>query len=135
VWTKDRKAMDGTAVAEQTSIQVRMARAAVDLDCAELLLRRAAQVPYRPDARSPQLLARSVRDFARASELVVAAIDTLIGLCGTAGFASSHPIQRAWRDIHFASTHVSLNAETNFAHFGRIELGVVRGPTDPTQRF
>ena len=34
------------------------------------------------------LLARSVRDFARASELVVAAIP-LIALCGTAGFR--HP--------------------------------------------
>ena len=33
-----------------------------------------------------------MRDFARASELVVAAIDTIIALCGTAGFATSHPI-------------------------------------------
>jgi 3-hydroxy-9,10-secoandrosta-1,3,5(10)-triene-9,17-dione monooxygenase len=133
-WTRTRKAMDGTLVAEKTSVQVRLARAAADLDAAELLLRRAAKVPSDPDMNSPQLVARSVRDFARASELAVAAIDTIMALCGTAGFASSHPIQRAWRDIHFASTHVSLNTETNYAHFGRMELGLVDGPTDPGQR-
>ncbi len=130
-WTKLRKAADGTSVAEKTSIQVRMARAAADLDAAELLLRRATQVPHAPDARSPQLLARSVRDFARASELVVGAIDTIIALCGTAGFATSHPIQRAWRDIHLASMHISLNTETNYAHFGRMEFGLGRDPNHP----
>jgi 3-hydroxy-9,10-secoandrosta-1,3,5(10)-triene-9,17-dione monooxygenase len=130
-WTKARKAADGTSVAEKTSIQVRMARAAADLDAAELLLRRTTQVPHAPDAHSPQLLARSVRDFARASELVIAAIDTIIALCGTAGFTTSHPIQRAWRDIHLASMHISLNTETNYAHFGRMEFGLGRDPKQP----
>jgi 3-hydroxy-9,10-secoandrosta-1,3,5(10)-triene-9,17-dione monooxygenase len=130
-WTKTRKAMDGTPLAEKIAIQVRMARAAADLDAAELLLRRITQIPYAPDARSPQLLARSVRDFARASELVVAAIDAIIALCGTAGFATSNPIQRAWRDIHLAAMHISLNTETNFAHYGRMELGLGRDPKQP----
>jgi hypothetical protein len=35
----------------KASVQVRMARAAADLDAAELLLRRAAEVPYGPHAR------------------------------------------------------------------------------------
>lgn len=130
-WTKTRKAADGTSVAGKTSIQVRMARAAADLDAAELLLRRAADIPNVPDPHAPQLLARSVRDFARASELVVGAIDTIIGLCGTAGFATSHPVQRAWRDIHLASMHISLNTESNYAHFGRMELGLERDPNQP----
>ena len=73
------------------------------------------------------LLARSVRDFARASELVVGAADTIIALCGTAGFATSHPIQRAWRDIHLASMHISLNTEANYAHFGRTESSALGG--------
>jgi 3-hydroxy-9,10-secoandrosta-1,3,5(10)-triene-9,17-dione monooxygenase len=129
--TKTREAVDGSLVAEKPSTQVRMARAAADLDAAELLLRRAAQVPDAPEAALPLLLARSVRDFARASEFAVAAIDTLIALSGTAGFAASHPIQRAWRDIHFASTHIGLNTEMNYAHFGRVELGLGRDPNRP----
>jgi 3-hydroxy-9,10-secoandrosta-1,3,5(10)-triene-9,17-dione monooxygenase len=130
-WTKTRKAIDGSSVVEKASVQVRTARAAADLDAAELLLRRITQVPYAPDVRSPQLLARSVRDFTRASELVVGAIDAIIGMCGTAGFATSHPIQRAWRDIHLAAMHISLNPETNFAHFGRMEFGLGRDPRQP----
>jgi alkylation response protein AidB-like acyl-CoA dehydrogenase len=130
-WTKERRTADGRSVAENTSVQVRMARAAADLDAAELLIRRASQAPHTPNAHSPDLLARSVRDFARASELVVGAADTIIALCGTAGFATSHPIQRAWRDIHLASMHISLNTEANYAHFGRTELGVGRDPKNP----
>ena len=130
-WTKTRAAQDGTSVAERTSVQVRMARAAADLDAAELLLRRTTQLAEPPEALASRLLARSVRDFARASELAVTAIDTLLALSGTAGFATSHPIQRAWRDIHFASMHISLNTETNYAHFGRMELGLGRDPSQP----
>ena len=54
-----------------------------------------------------------------------------MAMSGTAGFATSQPIQRAWRDIHFAASHISLNTETNYAHFGRIELGLPRDPSRP----
>jgi 3-hydroxy-9,10-secoandrosta-1,3,5(10)-triene-9,17-dione monooxygenase len=131
-WTKTRKAPDGTPLADTISTQVRMARAAADIDAAELLLRRAADVTNAPQDYSQALLARSVRDFARASELTMTAIDALVALSGTAGFAMSHPIQRAWRDIHFASMHISLNPEMNFSHFGRLELGL---RPDPKNRF
>jgi len=130
-WTKTRKAQDGTALAEKTAVQVRMARAAADIDAAELLVRRAVEVTDAPQDYSPQLLARSVRDFTRASELTVEAIDTLVALSGTAGFVTSHPIQRAWRDIHFMSMHISLNVETNFAHYGRMELDLGRDASRP----
>ena len=53
-------------------------------------------------------------------------------MTGTAAFAATHPIQRAWRDIHFASMHVSLNPEQNFAHFGRTELGLPRDSHQPS---
>jgi 3-hydroxy-9,10-secoandrosta-1,3,5(10)-triene-9,17-dione monooxygenase len=130
-WTKTRKAQDGSSVAEKTAVQVRMARASADIDAAELLVRRAVNVTDAPQDYSPQLLARSVRDFTRASELCVEAIDALVALSGTAGFVTSHPIQRAWRDIHFMAMHISLNVETNFAHYGRMELGLGRDASRP----
>src|SRR5262249_17077393 len=108
-----------------------MARASANLDAAELLLRRTADAPSMPDSHSPELLARSVRDVTRASELIVEAIDTLLALCGTAGFATSHPMQRAWRDIPLAAMHIAVNPENNYAHFGRMELGLGRDPSMP----
>ena len=130
-WTKTRRGTGGVAVAEITSIQVRLARAAADLDAAELLLRRVVDTAQAPIPPSLALRARSMRDLSRASELCVAAIDSLIAMSGTAVFTASHPIQRAWRDIHFAAMHVSLNPELNFTHFGRSELGLPRDPHQP----
>jgi 3-hydroxy-9,10-secoandrosta-1,3,5(10)-triene-9,17-dione monooxygenase len=130
-WTKTRRAQDGSSLAEKTSLQVRMARAAADLDAADLLLRRAVNVTDAPQDYSPNHLARSVRDFARVSELTVSVIDTLIALSGTASFNTSHPLQRAWRDIHFMSMHIAVNTEMNFSHYGRMELGLGRDASRP----
>jgi alkylation response protein AidB-like acyl-CoA dehydrogenase len=130
-WTKTRKAQDGSALAEKASVQVRMARAAADLDAADLLLRRAVGVTDSPQDYSPNHLARSVRDFARVSELTVSVIDTLVALSGTASFNTSHPLQRAWRDIHFMSMHIAVNTEMNFTHYGRMELGLGRDASRP----
>jgi 3-hydroxy-9,10-secoandrosta-1,3,5(10)-triene-9,17-dione monooxygenase len=130
-WTKERRALRGGAIAEIVSVQVRLARVAADLDAAELLLRRAVDVAQAPKPPSLAIRARSMRDFSRGAELCVAAVDERLAMSGTAGFASSHPIQRAWRDIHFAAMHVALNAEQNFSHFGRIELDLPRDPHTP----
>jgi 3-hydroxy-9,10-secoandrosta-1,3,5(10)-triene-9,17-dione monooxygenase len=130
-WTKTRRGLGGAPVADITSIQVRLARTAADLDAAELLLRRAVDVARGSGTVTLALRARNMRDCSRAAELCVGAIDTIIAMSGTAAFGASHPIQRAWRDIHFAAMHVSLNAEQNFAHFGRMELGLPRDPHLP----
>jgi 3-hydroxy-9,10-secoandrosta-1,3,5(10)-triene-9,17-dione monooxygenase len=131
-WSKTRKSVDGSPVAEKLSLQVQMARAAADLDAAGLLLERTTRAHHGPEADWQKLLARSIRDFARVSEMSVAVIDTLLALSGTAGFASTQPIQRAWRDIHFASTHIGVNPEANYGHFGRTEFGL---PRDPQRAF
>lgn len=125
-WTKTRKAGRGGPLAELASVQVRLARAASDLDAAELLLRRAVDAARSPQKPPLELRARTMRDCSRAAELCIDVIDTLIGMSGTAGFSAAHPIQRAWRDIHFAASHVALNPEQNFGHFGRGELGLPR---------
>ncbi len=130
-WTKGRRAGRGGAVAEIASVQVRLARVAADLDAAELLLRRVVAAAQAAVPPSLELRARSMRDCSRAVELCVAAIDALIAMSGTAGFAAGHPLQRAWRDIHFAAMHVALNPEQNFGHFGRLELDQPRDPHLP----
>jgi 3-hydroxy-9,10-secoandrosta-1,3,5(10)-triene-9,17-dione monooxygenase len=127
--TKDRKMPNGTNVADLASVRVQMARAAADLDSAEMLLRRVLDVAQDPERPTLELRARSLRDCARASELITGAIDVFIGLSGTAGFGTGNPIQRAWRDIHFASSHISLNPEGNLGYWGGMELGGERPPT------
>jgi 3-hydroxy-9,10-secoandrosta-1,3,5(10)-triene-9,17-dione monooxygenase len=124
-WTKSRRASkSGLPLAEVTSYQVRLARAGADLDAAELLLRRVIDVARAATPPSLMFRARALRDCSRVAELCVGVIDALAGMGGTAVFATSHPIQRAWRDIHFAAMHAVLNPEQNFAHYGRSAFGL-----------
>jgi 3-hydroxy-9,10-secoandrosta-1,3,5(10)-triene-9,17-dione monooxygenase len=105
---------------------VRLARAAVDIDAAELLARRAIETAQATTAPSLELRARTMRDASRVAELALAALDALVALNGSAGFASANPVQRAWRDAHFAASHIALNLDGNFVHWARTALGVER---------
>lgn len=127
-WNAERASLFGSKIAHFTSIQVRLARAASDLDAAELLLRRAIDVAELPTPATLELRARNHRDACRAAELVVSAIDTIMTMSGAGGFAATNSIQRAWRDIHFAASHVILNPEVSFSAWGRAQLGLDRDP-------
>ena len=67
----------------------------------------------------------------RAQTNLVELARALVADMGFHHVLGAHPIQRAWRDIHFASMHISLNTENNYAHFGRTELGFPRDQNQP----
>ena len=127
-WTAKRASLFGSQVAEYTSIQVNLARAATDLDAAEMLMRRCVETAEMDQPAPIELRARAFRDQSRSAELIVGAMDTIMKISGAAGFAASSSIQRAWRDVHFAASHVSLNPEVSFAAWGRQQFGLERDP-------
>ena len=127
-WNAERISLFGSPVAQYASIQVHLARAAANLDAAELLMRRCVEDAERPDASRLDLRARAYRDQSRASELIVDGMDMIMKISGAAGFASTNSIQRAWRDVHFAASHVGLNPEVSFAAWGRQQFGLDRDP-------
>jgi alkylation response protein AidB-like acyl-CoA dehydrogenase len=59
-WTKSRRGTGGVAIAKILSIQVRLGRAAADLDVAELLLRRAVDTAQTPSPPPLALRARTM---------------------------------------------------------------------------
>jgi len=125
-WTTQRRNMVGLPMGEIIAVQVQLARASAQLDAAELLIRRdAAAVGQEPQQ---EVKSRMLRDTGLIAELVVSAIDTIMKLSGAAVFRDGHPIERAWRDIHFASAHAVMNSEINYAYFGCEELGVEHPP-------
>lgn len=128
-WTAARATAQGSSVAKFASVQTRLARAAADIDAAELLLLRALEVAQAPTAPTLELRARNFRDLSRAAELLTEVIDTIMTLSGSAGFSESNDIQRMWRDVHMAASHTSLNPEQSFAHWSRLHLGVEREPS------
>lgn len=122
--TRKRVGARGQKIAEQASVQQKLARVAADLDAADMLLSRAADIPAMAGMSQRDIMARNARDCTRAAEIAVECVDTLIALCGTAAFAENHPVQRAWRDIHLAAAHMSLNPDINYANYSRLEFGL-----------
>ena len=91
--------------------QLTLARAAGEIDAARLLLERIAELLDR-GAVSPTGAARNARDNCLAVELLAGAVDRLFRGVGTAGQAQEHPLQRFWRDVTAAASHVALRMET-----------------------
>jgi alkylation response protein AidB-like acyl-CoA dehydrogenase len=51
------------------------------------------------------------------------AMQRLLDLAGTSGFAQTHPVQRYWRDLEIGSRHTALNRPMIFEDYARSLLG------------
>jgi alkylation response protein AidB-like acyl-CoA dehydrogenase len=128
-WARDKQVPGGGRLAETQALQTAIGRTAGDLEAAELLLRWVVETNEDDDATTLEHRRACMRNYSRAAELIVDATDRIVKLGNTVSFAESNPIQRAWRDIHFAAAHVSLQGDINYAQWARGDLDV---PTPPT---
>ena len=128
-WAKTKQLPGGVRLVETQALQTALGRTSADLEAAELLLRWVVDTAGDDDATTMDHRRACMRNYTRAAELAVEAIDQLVKLGGTFSFSESNPIQRAWRDIHFAASHVSLQAENNYGQYARGDFEL---PTPPT---
>lgn len=86
---------------------VELVRATGRIDAARYLVEQNATVI---DERTftPGLLARNQRNASFSAELVTEAVDALLKAGGTSGLSEAQPLQRFWRDVHGAASHVAL---------------------------
>ncbi|MFD3523546.1 acyl-CoA dehydrogenase family protein [Streptomyces sp. NPDC058653] len=117
----------GRAVAASPLVRSTLARAAGEVDAAELLVLRAAAVADG-DARVSGVDAavRGPRDTALAVELLVAAVGRIMRASGTSGQTESDPVQRFWRDVNAAASHVALSFDTAGPAYGAWALEEAR---------
>ncbi|MEU4271519.1 3-hydroxy-9,10-secoandrosta-1,3,5(10)-triene-9,17-dione monooxygenase oxygenase subunit [Streptomyces sp. NPDC026092] len=119
----------GQQVAEDPFAQVRIARAAADIDASWLQLTRNMTELYelaRAGAPLPmELRARARRDQVIATERAVAAVDLLMeNAGGSAMRAGPNPVQRAWRDVHTGRGHAANDPERALVLYGQAALGL-----------
>ncbi|MGW8598292.1 3-hydroxy-9,10-secoandrosta-1,3,5(10)-triene-9,17-dione monooxygenase oxygenase subunit [Streptomyces sp. NPDC055893] len=115
--------------AEDPFAQVRLARAAGEIDAARLQLgrnmtdlyavaRRGAEIPM-------ELRARTRRDQALAGERARTAVDLLMENAGRGPLRSGPDVlQRAWRDLHTARGQAANDVERALVHFAQDALGM-----------
>ena len=106
--------------------EVKLVRAAGRIDAARLL------VEQNADAADSQrldrgLLARAERNATTAAEILRDSAGLLVALAGTGGLGETHALQRHWRDITSATSHVALQYETSAA---KSHANALLGPTE-----
>ena len=121
-------AYTGRNVADFTNMQVHLGEAAALADAAEAIVLRdcdeATRITEAGVVPSIEQRARYRRDGAFAATLCTKAVDLLFAATGGAAIYERNPIQRAFRDVHAANAHYTLNWDINGAVYGRVALGL-----------
>jgi 3-hydroxy-9,10-secoandrosta-1,3,5(10)-triene-9,17-dione monooxygenase len=118
----------GKSVADMTAVQMKIADAGACVDTARLVLRHqcAAAQAIAERGEAPDLLAKATwrRDGAFAAQLCGRAVDTIFNASGAGGLYDENPLQRAFRDIHAANAHITMQWDAQATTFGRVALGL-----------
>ena len=118
----------GKSLADMTAIQVKIAEAAACLDTARTLMRRHCEEAQEFADRNevPDLMTKVTwrRDGAFTAGLCERAVDVLFKAGGGGALFDDHPLQRAFRDVHAATAHISMIWEPQATTFGRVALGL-----------
>ena len=88
-----------------------------------------AAVPARAFRMTKLALRREVlerwrRDGAFSCQMCVRAIDALFAAGGGSALYESNPLQRAFRDVHAAASHISMSFDVAGTTYGRALLGL-----------
>ncbi len=118
----------GAKTAEDPFAQVRVARAAGDIDAAWLAIDRnmgELMTHARAGESIPMpLRLRIRRDQVLGTQRAVGAVDLLFENSGGRALKNGTAIQRFWRDVHAGRAHAINDLERALSMFGRGELGL-----------
>lgn len=126
--TRGAVAGGNNKMTEFTTVQMRFAEATASIDAAELMIHRdiaetfamvAGGKPADLDLRMRNRLTHSF-----ATKLLTQAVDALFLAGGGQALGVHHPMQRFWRDIHAAASHISLNWDSVSAMYGQHVFGL-----------
>lgn len=116
------KPSEGSAT-NRSDYDLTYARAAAEVDVAELLVMRAARVADRGSVDG-EIIARSQRDTAFSVETLSYAIDRLFRSAGSSGQFEEGGLARKWRDIGAIAGHSGLRFSAAAASYGQIKISI-----------
>jgi len=130
-FTKERHKR-GNPAAERESMQLRVAEATAEADCARMLLMRIARTTteyMRRDGSLPMdIRARSRRDTGYSCNLSRRAVERLFEESGANGLYLNSPFQRYYRDVKAGATHFGIGWDRCGTAYGKYAFGIDPGP-------
>jgi len=128
---KSTTALSRESVAALSHRQIRVAEIQAQIDCAEMLVRRALDTVRAGAAITLDVRVHRRRDFAYAARLCQTAVEQIYTNAGAGAQYDSNPLQRYWRDIHAMTVHAGLNFDSAGENFGRHALGLPLSENQP----
>ncbi|MGO2113067.1 MAG: acyl-CoA dehydrogenase family protein, partial [Pseudoclavibacter sp.] len=117
--------------ATSTAVQLRLAKARLDIDAAINFAIEAGNIleSYAAERTFPDVETRSrIRAMTGwISEHLQAAVESLLTVHGSGAFAEVNPLQRQWRDLNIAGRHALILPDVGYELYGRAMTGQ---PTD-----
>jgi 3-hydroxy-9,10-secoandrosta-1,3,5(10)-triene-9,17-dione monooxygenase len=125
--TRVRAAFIGEKAVEDPFVNVRIARAASEVDAAwALLTNNIRELQSHVDRGEPiplQLRVKVRRDQVTGTERAIEAIDLLFESAGARALDRGCHLQRVWRDAHAGRVHAANDPERALRMYGAVELG------------
>ena len=126
--TRGAVAGGNSRMSEFTTVQMRVAEATAAIDAAQLMLQRdigeTIEIVRSGESVDIAMRIRNRLTHSFATRLLVQAVDAVFLASGGSALGLHHPVQRFWRDIHAASSHISLNWDTVSTMYGQHVLGL-----------
>ncbi len=127
--TRERRViLTGASKAQHAPTQVRMAEAAAEIQCADLLIHdalaqfdRLSATGARPDLEHRT---RVKWQAAYAAELCRRAVTRMFAGAGAHAVYAGNPLQAAFRNIQVGAQHASIDFDSSAEQFSRLRLGV-----------
>ena len=123
----DRRSAGQVPLAQQQSVQMRVAEATAEIEAAKAVLA-VDRMKIVAGAHARELPSYEQRVKYRlntgyAAKLAVQAVERLLPLSGGRGLERTHPLQRAWRDVHAVAQHIALVWDVQALNYGSVRLG------------
>lgn len=126
--TRGAVAGGNNRMAEFATVQMRVAEATASIDAAQLMihrdLRETSEAVEQGGQVDTAMRMRNRLTHTFATRLLTQAVDAVFLAAGGSALGLHHPVQRFWRDIHAASSHISLNWDAVSSMYGQHVFGL-----------
>lgn len=128
-----RQSVTGADLSRVATVHQRIGKATALLDAADAVMAQLrGEIVSKGQAGEAFEMAERGRyrlNLGHVAQNCCDAVDELLPLTGGRGLETSHPMQRAWRDVHALSQHIGLVWDLQTGLYGNILLG--HGSPDP----
>jgi alkylation response protein AidB-like acyl-CoA dehydrogenase len=128
-----RQSVTGADLSKLGTVHQRLARATAQVDAADAVVEKIRrEINSKGKAGEEFSLedrARYRLNLGHVAQMCCDAVDTLLPLTGGRGLEVTHPMQRAWRDVHAVAQHVGLVWDVQAGLYANVRLG--HGSPDP----